>query len=147
MQIKTLGEQDFAKWKPLWRGYLTYYEASLPEETIRLTFSRLIDSAEPMGGFMARDEQGVALGIVHWIDHRSCWTPCNNCYLQDLFVDGGRRNAGVGSALIEAVRVAAQARGCSRVYWITHETNAVAQSLYNKLAERSGFIQFVQKLA
>ena len=28
------------------------------------------------------------------------------------------------------------------VYWVTHETNATAISLYQQVAERSGFIQF-----
>jgi hypothetical protein len=28
------------------------------------------------------------------------------------------------------------------VYWQTHETNLVAQDLYNKVAERSGFIVY-----
>ncbi|HEY9359996.1 MAG TPA: GNAT family N-acetyltransferase, partial [Xanthobacteraceae bacterium] len=29
-----------------------------------------------------------------------------------------------------------------RVYWLTQESNAVARALYDKLAERSGFIQY-----
>jgi len=36
----------------------------------------------------------------------------------------------------------AQAEGASRVYWLTHETNTSAQALYDKLAARSGFIQY-----
>jgi GNAT superfamily N-acetyltransferase len=146
MRIEKLAEQDFADWAPLWRDYLTFYKTVLPETTTDLTFARLIDPAEPMGGFIARDETGAARGIVHWIDHRSCWTPGDYCYLQDLFVADAVRGCGVGSALIEAVSLAARLRGCSRVYWITHETNLVAQSLYDKVAQRSGFIQYVQKL-
>jgi ribosomal protein S18 acetylase RimI-like enzyme len=146
MRIEKLAAKDFAEWAPLWQGYLTFYKASLLPETTRLSFSRLIDPAEPMGGFIARDGLGVAQGIVHWIDHRSCWTPGDYCYLQDLFVADAVRGQGVGTALIEAVASAARLRQCSRVYWITHETNTAAQSLYDKVAERSGFIQYVKKL-
>lgn len=146
MRIDGLAEKDFADWAPLWQGYLTFYKADLPEATTSLTFMRLINPAEPMGGFIARDETGAACGIVHWIDHRSCWTPGDYCYLQDLFVADAVRGRGVGTALIEAVSSAALSRGCSRVYWITHETNQVAQSLYDKVAQRSGFIQYVRKL-
>jgi len=32
--------------------------------------------------------------------------------------------------------------GASRVYWLTQEDNAAAPSLYDRLADRSGFIQY-----
>ena len=146
MKIEILCEADHAEWLPLWLGYLAFYKADLPGTTTALTFSRLINPAETtMGAFIARGRDGTALGIVHWMDHRSCWTPGDYCYLQDLFVAGPARSAGVGAALIEAVAQAAQARACSRVYWLTHETNIDAQRLYVRVAERSGFIQFVRR--
>jgi GNAT superfamily N-acetyltransferase len=148
MNIEILRAADRVAWLPLWRGYLTFYKADLPETTTALTFSRLIDPAEnTMGAFIARDAEGAALGIVHWMDHRSCWTPGDYCYLQDLFVAENGRRKGVATALIETVAQAARERNCSRVYWITHETNLDAQQLYAQVAERSGFIQFVKKLA
>ena len=147
MNIEILGAADHADWLPLWLGYLTFYKADLPETTTALTFSRLIDPGEvTMGGLIARDDDGVALGITHWMDHRSCWTPGDYCYLQDLFVAEAGRRRGVATALIEAVANAARKRGCSRVYWITQETNLDAQKLYVQVAERSGFIQYVKKL-
>ena len=36
------------------------------------------------------------------------------------------RGRGIGRNLIEAVYAAAEAAGSSRVYWLTHETNAGA---------------------
>jgi GNAT superfamily N-acetyltransferase len=68
------------------------------------------------------------------------------CYLQDLFTSEEARGRGVGRALIEAVYERAKAVGSPRVYWQTHETNAAAQRLYNKLAERSGFIVYRRDL-
>ena len=148
MRFAKLRASDHADWLPLWRAYLAFYQADLPETTLSLTFRRLIDPDEAtMGAFIARDEAGAALGIVHWMDHRSCWTPGDYCYLQDLFVAENARRQGVASALIDATAAAARERGCSRVYWITHETNLNAQSLYERVAERSGFIQFVRRLA
>ena len=69
-----------------------------------------------------------------------------NCYLADLFTNEAARGKGVGKQLIEAVYDRARLAGCSRVYWQTHETNAVAQVLYNKVAERSGFIVYRKTL-
>ena len=80
--------------------------------------------------------------MVHWIHHRSCWTAGDNCYLQDLFVAPTARGHGAGRGLIEHVYAQARAAGCARVYWLTHETNADARVLYDRLAERPGFIQY-----
>ena len=74
--------------------------------------------------------------------HRSTWTPGDYCYLQDLFTAEEERGAGIGRALIEAVYERAAAAGASRVYWLTHETNQTARALYDKVASRSGFIQY-----
>jgi GNAT superfamily N-acetyltransferase len=62
--------------------------------------------------------------------------------LQDLFVADDVRKLGLGRALIEAVEQVARATGASRVYWLTHESNAVARALYDKLSESHGFIQY-----
>ncbi|MGO7423872.1 GNAT family N-acetyltransferase, partial [Rhizobium ruizarguesonis] len=36
--------------------------------------------------------------------------------------------------------------GAGRLYWMTHETNATARRLYDRIAERSGFIQYRKAL-
>jgi GNAT superfamily N-acetyltransferase len=79
---------------------------------------------------------------VHYLFHRSTGTAGNYCYLQDLFVAEDGRNHGLGRALIEAVYEKARKAGASRVYWLTHETNETARALYDKVADRSGFIQY-----
>jgi GNAT superfamily N-acetyltransferase len=139
--IRPLRRDHHSAWLSLWRSYLTFYEAELAAEMVQLTFERLIDPAEPMDGALAW-RGADAVGLVHRIRHRSCWTAGDYCYLQDLFVAPAARGAGVGSALIEHVYEAARREGCSRVHWLTHESNAAAQRVYDRLAERSGFIQY-----
>lgn len=143
--IRPLIAADRAAWEPLWHGYLTFYKASLPADLDEVTFDRLTGGAEPMGGFIA-ERDGQALGIVHWVIHRSTWNAKNICYLQDLFTTEAARGSGVGRKLIEAVNQMARAKNCFRVYWQTHETNAQAQTLYDKVAEKSGFIVYRQAL-
>lgn len=145
--IHPLTALDYDAWYPIWQGYLTFYKASIPDQVSRGTFMRLAGGVEPMGGFIARDAAGDAVGITHWITHRSCWTLGDYCYLQDLFVAPGARKVGVGRALIEAVTAKATALGCSRVHWLTHETNRPAQRLYDEVAERTGFVQYRKLLA
>jgi GNAT superfamily N-acetyltransferase len=141
LQIRPLCSEDRNAWEPLWQGYLTFYKSSVPDEVTEATWRRLNDPAEPMHGLVAVLD-GRIVGIVHTIYHRSTWTIGDYCYLQDLFTAEEARGQGVGRALIEAVYEKAQAAGASRVYWLTHETNTAAQALYDKVASRSGFIQY-----
>jgi len=143
--IAPLTPADFEDWLPLWRGYQIFYKADIPEATTQLTFARLTGGQEPMGAFMARDG-GRAVGIVHWIAHRSCWTTGDYCYLQDLYVAQDARGGGRGRRLIEAVYEVARSRGCSRVHWLTQTTNDQAMVLYDKVAVKSGFLQYVKRL-
>ena len=91
--VRPLVPGDRAQWQPLWEGYLEFYRASVAPEVHDVTFARLTGGLEPMGGFVATDGED-AVGIVHWITHRSCWTIGDYCYLQDLFVAPGRRGGG-----------------------------------------------------
>jgi GNAT superfamily N-acetyltransferase len=141
--IRPFQAEDRAAWEPLWQGYLTFYKASLTAEVTDTTWRRLLDPAEPMQGLVALLD-GEIVGIVHTVYHRSTWTIGDYCYLQDLFTSEAARGRGIGRALIEAVYERARANGASRVYWLTHESNTSAQALYDKVAARSGFIQYRQ---
>lgn len=143
--IRTLAASDRAGWEPLWSGYQAFYKVAIPRETTELTFARLLDSSEPMFGLVAEMDSQI-VGIVHYIFHRSTWTPGPYCYLQDLFTAEGARGQGVGRALIEAVYGRASEQKAVRVYWLTHESNAVAMALYDEVAERSGFVQYRKTL-
>lgn len=132
---------DRAAWDRLWQGYQRFYKVAIAEAVSDLTWTRLHDAAEPMHAVLAW--QGArAVGMVHWIFHRSTWTEGPYCYLQDLYVDEDVRGSGAGRALIAHVRAAAEAAGASRLYWLTHETNTDAMKLYDKVAEKSGFVQY-----
>ena len=139
--IRPIRADECADWEPLWKGYQAFYRTVISDETTAVTWARLHEPSEPMGVLGAYVD-GRLRGIVHYLFHRSCWSVGDYCYLQDLFVAEGVRNLGLGRALIGAVEERARAAGASRVYWLTHETNADARALYDKLAERSGFIQY-----
>jgi GNAT superfamily N-acetyltransferase len=142
LTVRELASQDKAAWLPLWKGYQTFYKTNIADEVTDNTWQRFLDPAEPMWALGAFTSEGELIGIVHCIYHRSCWTAGDYCYLQDLFTKEGARNQGIGRTLIEAVYARAKAEGASRVHWLTQETNAVGMVLYNKVADRSGFLQY-----
>ena len=145
VSIRALAKDDLAKWKPLWDGYNTFYgrvgPTALPMEVTNMTWSRFFDVYEPMHALVAESDGGL-LGLVHFLYHRSTTQIAPNCYLQDLFTAEEARGMGVGRALIDAVYQHATAAGCPRVYWQTHETNRTAMQLYDKVAEKSGFVVY-----
>lgn len=145
LAIRSLARDDFDQWLPLWEGYNAFYGRSgataLPLEVTRMTWTRFFDPYEPVNAAVA-EQQGQLLGIVHYIFHRSTTAIQPSCYLQDLFTREDARGKGVGRALISEVYKRAENAGAARVYWLTHETNSTAMKLYDKVAERSGFIVY-----
>lgn len=144
--VRPIVQKDFPKWLPLWEGYNTFYERTLPLEITETTWKRFLDPQEPMHALVA-EQDGKILGLVHYLFHRNTNMLRDVCYLQDLFTIEAARGRGVGRALIEEVYVKAKENGSPRVYWQTHETNTVAQELYNKVAERSGFIVYRKQIS
>jgi GNAT superfamily N-acetyltransferase len=140
--VRPLEPSDRTAWTPLWEAYLSFYETVLPADVYELTWNRLLDEAEPMYALGAFDETDKLVGIVHAIFHRSCWLPDWTCYLQDLYVDASQRGKGTGEALIEAVAILARDKNASRLYWLTHASNAAARRLYDRVAVNAGFIQY-----
>jgi GNAT superfamily N-acetyltransferase len=145
LTIRPVTKQDYDQWLPLWDGYNAFYGRSGPTalapEITRMTWARFFDAYEPVHALVAESE-GRLLGLTHYLFHRSTTAIEPSCYLQDLFTAEAARGKGVASALIYAVYERAKLAGSPRVYWQTHETNLTAQSLYDKVAERSGFIVY-----
>jgi GNAT superfamily N-acetyltransferase len=145
LEIRLVTAADHAAWLPLWQAYLRFYNTELPDAVSQSTWQRLLDNREPTHGALAWDGD-MAVGLVHFIYHRSNWSIENSCYLQDLLVAEQRRGTGTGRQLIEFVYTTAKADGCCKVHWLTHEANATAIQLYERIAERPGYIQFRKAL-
>ena len=143
--IRSIVPTDFNAWRPLWDGYNAFYgrhgPTALPQEVIETTWARFFDEREPVHAVVA-EHSGVVVGLAHYLFHRSTIQVAPTCYLQDLFTAEAARGLGVGKALIEEVGRRAKAQGSGRVYWHTHETNLTAMRLYDKVAERSGFVVY-----
>ena len=147
--VRPVEKTDLAAWRPLWDGYNAFYgragETALPDEVTRTTWQRFFDPGEPVFALVADDNNSL-LGLVHYLFHRSTSRIAPTCYLQDLFTVPAARRSGVGRALIEAVYVRAREQGLQRVYWQTHESNAVGRALYDQVAQNEGFIVYSRTL-
>jgi GNAT superfamily N-acetyltransferase len=149
MIIRAVGRADFDQWLPLWQGYNAFYgrcgDAALPGDITLMTWARFFDAYEPMHALVAESE-GQLVGLAHYLFHRTPLRIEPTCYLQDLFTVEEQRGTGVGRALISAVFEQARLAGSARVYWLTHESNATAMKLYDRLAQLSGFVVYRKEL-
>jgi len=139
--VRELRASDKDSWLSLWRGYLVFYKADLPEIQTELTWSRLLDPEYNLYGLVV-ETGGKILGITHYSFQSSTWASKNYCYLEDLFVDENTRGQGLGRVLIDAVYEIAKKTGSSRLYWNTDATNETARKLYDSYSLESGKVQY-----
>jgi len=142
--IRPVQATDETHWRRLWTDYLAFYQTTASEEVFHSTFSRLLADGEFEPNALLAFRSSEAVGLVHYIQHRTCWDTRNACYLQDLYCMPKVRGQGVGRALIEAVYAKADALNLANVYWLTHESNQNARLLYDRIARNLGFIRYTR---
>ena len=149
VRVRPAAPADFDAWLPLWHGYNAFYgregETAPDPALTAATWARFFDGMEPMEALVA-EAGGALVGLAHLIFHRNTGLAGPTCYLQDLFAAPAARGLGIGRLLVEGVYDRARAAGARRVYWHTHETNAVAMKLYDQVAERTGFVVYRRDL-
>lgn len=102
-------------------------------------FARLL-AEDAARFFLALSGADRPVGYVQCRMRFSAWSGGTDVELEDVFVAGAARGAGVGRALVEAVLAHAAAAGCRVAGLTTNERNAAALALYRRLgfaAERA----------
>ncbi len=144
--VRPLSSTDYEAWYPLWQGYLRYYKTEISDEVSNISFNRIAAEDGGIEGFCAIDDDGEMLGFVTYLFHPVTWAADPRCYLEDLFTSEKSRGKGVGRTLIAAVKEAAETEGADQVYWLTQEFNYAGRTLYDKVAKRTPFIKYMQKI-
>jgi GNAT superfamily N-acetyltransferase len=143
VRVRRLEAKDQDAWRRLFKSYIEFYKATVADDVIETTWSRLMEGpADFHIALVAVDDGDEPVGLAHVLFHRSTWSPTHYCYLEDLFVDPDQRLKGVGRALIDATYREADQRKCTRTYWATQEFNYRARALYDQLATKSPFVQY-----
>lgn len=143
ISVGKLEPADRETWESLFRGYIAFYERDEPQEMYDTAWLQF--QADSRIHALGARLDGELVGITHFFVHPNTSGP-DVCYLEDLFTAPKARGKGVARALIAAVTDVARSRGCGRVYWHTHESNATARLLYDKVAVNNGFIRYVISL-
>jgi GNAT superfamily N-acetyltransferase len=141
--IRQINASDEPGWRELWEGYCRFYERELSDAITRYTWTRIMDAASPVHAIVAERDDGLVIGIAHYVIHENTWSLTPVCYLEDLYVDPAQRAGGVGRQLIDSLVAEMKMQGWSRLYWNTKENNYRARGLYDKYTPHSGFVRYV----
>jgi ribosomal protein S18 acetylase RimI-like enzyme len=133
IEIAPAQQSDWPDWQTLWKAYCDFYEVTLSDAQTSLTWQRILDPSHTINSYIARQDDGAALGFVTYLMHPSTWIDVGDCYLEDLYVTAESRGLGVGNALIQAVKQTSIGAGCERLYWNTNINNTQARALYDKI--------------
>lgn len=143
MTIEVVGEEQLPELLPLMRAYNDFYETDPSDEAL-LELSRTLISDPQLEGvqLLARSGDGTPVGFatVYWL--WSTTRASRVALMNDLYVDPGARRTGVGEALIDRCVDVARERGATVLEWQTAPDNTTAQSLYDRVGVREGWISY-----
>lgn len=141
--IRTPSEADFFPWLGLYEGYAKFYGETLTDQKALVLWSWLTDPAHPESVLVAADdESGELVGLAHFREFPRPLEARTGYFIDDLYVSNDARKAGVGGALIEAVRGLAVEKGSDVVQWITARDNDTARALYDSVAKPTEWVTY-----
>ena len=144
--IEEISENDYENWKFIFKKYLLFYNSKLSEKIIRYSWNNIINKDEAiycLGCYeTSRNNKKQLVGIMNFIYHKSTWSENNVCYLEDLFILEAYRSKGYASALLNHLTKICNINNIDRIYWKTKFDNHIAQSLYDKVAIKTDFLEY-----
>jgi GNAT superfamily N-acetyltransferase len=137
VRVEPVSAQQLEMLLPLIAAYQRFYDVDeIDEERNRAFFSRFLAPSENgvlLGAW--RGEELVGYACLYW--HFTSLVPAETVLMNDLYVAPGRREEGVGRALVEASAAVARERGAHQLQWVTAPDNETARRLYDKTGAES----------
>jgi len=139
--IRPIADGDLPVWRELFRAYGVFYETEFSEDVIDSTGARVLTPGSGVDALVA-ELDGAVVGFAHYRHHPDTFTLGEDWYLDDLYTDESARGHGVATALIAALQERAATTGPGTLRWITAESNARAQRVYDRVAKRTTWVTY-----
>lgn len=133
MEVRPARDDEVEALLPLIRGYCDFYEASPTDDGLREMARALIADPEQGALFIARNDQGEAVGFAAMGWKWSSLRAARIGVMEDLFVAPDARGKGFAEALIEACAEGCRERGMPALEWVTATDNRRAQAVYDRI--------------
>lgn len=140
--VRAAEQRDLEAWKRLYTGYCTFYGRATSDEHLTKLWSWIHDSNQITCLVAVSTDGGEPVGLAHM---RTWVRPLRGVisgYLDDLFVDPDHRGSGVVDALFSAMNEMGRREGWDVIRWTTGDDNYRARAVYDKLAQRTGWITY-----
>lgn len=141
MIIRRPVEADRKAWDLLYAGYADFYKVTQTQDMRDRVWGWIHDPGQSTEAFVA-EQDGKLVGLAHFRPFARPLSASTGGYLDDLFVDPAARGSKAAEALLEALREEARKRSWTVIRWITAENNFRARGLYERLADRTGWITY-----
>jgi GNAT superfamily N-acetyltransferase len=135
--IRAIELADRDAWARLFVAYGEFYETAFTDEVVDSTWRRLLDPTEGVDALVA-ELDGEVVGFAHYRSHPDTFSTGRDWFLDDLYTDPAARGQGVATQLIDHLKQLAD----GTLRWITAESNATAQSVYDKVATRTTWVTY-----
>ena len=77
---------------------------------------------------------GESVGMMTWYTYKiATFSGRRVFYIEDVFIEDGKRGGGIGTALFAEAKRLAEENGCARLEWKCLDWNTSAQNFYDKI--------------
>ncbi len=146
ISVRPIAQSDYADWCILYAAYAEFYQVTQTIQMRDQVWSWLHDSSHEASGFIAINNQSVAVGLAHYRSFSRPLSASIGGFLDDLFVTPSARGGRISKKLIEAVVMVGKEKNWSVIRWITADSNYRARSTYEKLATQTKWVTYDIKL-
>ena len=142
VSISALHRDDRAQWEQLYHAYAVFYKMPMTDEILDTVWGWIFDTENPFFAMIAKDEEGNAVGLMHFREMPSPLRGALAGFLDDLYVKPEVRGSGCVQAMYKAMNIFGKDRGWPFIRWITADNNYRGRSSYDKVATRTHWITY-----
>ena len=142
VQVTALHQNDREQWEKLYNAYAEFYKVPMNRQILDQVWQWIFDPEKRFFSVIAKDETGVAVGLMHYREMHSPLRGAQVGFLDDLFVEPNCRGGGVADLMFARLKQEAKTNGWPFTRWITAENNYRARAVYDRLADKTPWLTY-----
>jgi GNAT superfamily N-acetyltransferase len=137
-QIRTIQIKDKIQWQELYKDYAKFYKTEINNQILETVWNWLHDKNHVVEG-LVYEIDGNIVGLAHYRKMPRPLKGQDICFLDDLFVNPDHRGQRIGEKILNELKKISKSKGWNLIRWITHNDNAKAKSLYDRVAKKTSW--------
>ena len=146
VSVSDLQISDRSDWIELYGLYAEFYQMPMNVKILDMVWYWVFDESNKFYAKIARREDGLALGILHYREMPSPLRGELVGFVDDIYVKAEYRGLGVIDSLFDALSQSAKDNDWSFVRWITADNNYRARAVYDKVSDRTQWLTYQMNL-